>query len=175
MYHYGIEKSSAHYWVHVCPLDAGLFVYPRNKMVKVLSRYQDTKGETYIGKLVGIREHIKGNGGFITFIEMTYPLFKEYNWKMEHKYLSDKDLTELGRYGEDVFKRACDTGMFRLPGTAIPYSQIEDQYKGKDFLVKPLLDKTFVEVKVDRPGGIWGSGNLFVQTHETRNEFPRIN
>jgi hypothetical protein len=161
MYHYGIEKSTAHYWVHVCPLDAGLFVYPRNEMVKILSRYKDTKGDTYIGKLVDIRKHIKTNGGFITFIEMTYPLFKEYNW-------SDKDLTVLGCYGEEVFKRACDQGVFRLPCYATLYNQIEDQYKGRDFLVKPLIEKTFVEVKVDRPGGIWGSGNLFVQTHEKR-------
>ena len=163
MFEYGIEKSTAHLWAHICPLDATIYLYPRLNMLNVLKKYPVSTGKTFIGHLVTIRNNLKANDGFITGIEFGYRELKKHKWENASEH-------EAGEIGENIFVSLVDSGIIRLPAKSSKFREKKDQYMGKDFVLTAKIPETIIEVKFDRPGGVWGTGNLFVQTHECHNK-----
>jgi hypothetical protein len=157
---YGITTSVAHYWLHVCPDDASFYVYPRRKMLELMTRYQPKEIVSARGYVVPIRENLIYNGGIIRPLDFSYPWFKQFDFA---DAASDHD---AGVLAESVVRAAADAGLLTLP-VALEFAEsVGDQFSGFDFRAELFKTPTLIEVKADVAGGIWGTGNLFVQTHE---------
>jgi hypothetical protein len=169
MREYGIFTSEAHYWLHVCPLDASFYMYPRKPMATLLHEreFPTMQIKSAIGYLVDIRSNLRANGGIIRPLDLDYAFFGRWDWKAAE---SDE---HLGRMAEDCFSTAVRVGLFTLPVRASFYTSRADQFKGKDFACTLAATPTDIEVKPDTPGGIWGTGNLCVQTHEGGHDHAR--
>jgi hypothetical protein len=73
----------------------------------------------------------------------------------------------------DAALRFCDAYAASLqPVRLTRYEEVEDQRNGVDFKCEAKYD---VETKADVPGGVWGTGNLFVQTHELHHQHGERN
>lgn len=167
MREYGITTSQAHYWIHVCPKDAAFYLYPKVKMLDVLSRFKAWNGPTSKGFLVPIIPNLRENNGIIRPYDFSttggYKIFSQWTWK-------GKTDRKVGEMGEECFQWFAEAGEFCLPVHASFLSGKSLQYKGMDFYCQLLKPKVSIEVKADVKGGIWGSGNLFVQTHELQHK-----
>lgn len=160
MIEYGVETSEAHYWLHVCPLDASFYFYSRQRMVKILSHFKEVRIKSAIGRLVPVIKNKTCNAGILHTCDLQYEFMNQWSWSSAP---SDK---AIGQWAEECFELACKKGLFRLPIVIDRYDDRRDQFKGKDYackLPRPIID---VEIKGDILGGIWGTGNLFVQTSE---------
>ena len=166
MKEYGITTSEAHYWLHVCHLDAMFYWYPRARMQQQLSRFDKCTIRSAIGHIVPIHPNLRSNGGIIHSVVPGFEFFAEWDWNSAE---SDK---AVGKMAEACFAKFVREHQFFLPVKIKRfYESTEDQYKGKDFEVslgRPTVD---IEVKGDARGGVWGTGNLFVQTHETGHDY----
>ena len=160
MIEYGVTTSKAHYWVHVCPLDASLYCYGRRRMAADLERFERREIRSAIGHLVPVIPNLISNGGLLRAYDYDYPLFKRWDWQ------GAKSDRALGAMAEALFENLCSSGQFALPVRAERYDEQGDQFQGKDFACSLGAPRVDVEVKADVQGGIWGTGNLFVQTHE---------
>lgn len=162
MKEYGVQTSKAHYWAHVCPIDAMIYWYPRRRMVDALDNFREAKIRSAIGRVVPIVRNLAVNGGCIRYTELGYPYFERWD------FASAPTDREAGALAEDLFSTACVEGLFLLPVRVCKrYDAYAEQIQGKDFecdLGRP--GSVDIEVKFDGPGGTWGTGNLFVQTHE---------
>jgi hypothetical protein len=157
---YGVTTSRAHYWLHVCPEDASFYIYPRRKMVELLAKYPAKEIISARGHVVPILENLIYNGGIIRPLDFTYPWFKQFDFSSA---ASDHD---AGALAEAAVKEAAGAGLLTLPVQIEFADGIDDQFSGFDFRAALFQAPTMIEVKADVAGGIWGTGNLFVQTHE---------
>lgn len=164
MIEYGITTSKAHVWVHVCPEDARLYWYQRRLMLPVLARCPTREIPTARGHLVRLIGNRAVDGGVIQEIERDDAWFRQWDWKQ-----AETD-GAAGAMAEDMFSRVVAEHGFPFPLGLQRYDQIADQYQGKDFCLRPKIAALDVEVKADFVGGEWGTGNLFVQTHELRHQ-----
>lgn len=169
MIEYGIKTSKAHVWVHVCPLDACFYFYSRARMVVVLDRFPEAVIASARGRLVRLHGNRDCDGGFIRSIERPYGWFNAFGWK---DAASDCDVGEIA---ERMFQTLINEQGFPFPIQAHKYAALDDQYQGKDFRVTPRMSHFDVEVKADIRGGEWGTGNLFVQTHEGGHQWAGRN
>jgi len=158
---YGITTSIAAVWAHVCPLDAEIYYYSRARMLRILPRLKTREIDTAIGALCPLAGNRDCDGGFIESICPPVEWWRQYDWKRGTK-------DEVGAFAEALFVRCVDARLFRVPTKAVRYETKEEQYRGRDFRVTPAMSGFDVEVKADVVGGEWGTGNLFVQTHEKR-------
>lgn len=170
MVEYGIRTSEAFIWAHVCPLDASIYWYQRTQMLEVLKRCSIVEIRSARGHLVPLKEHriswIKPAVGFIHDCELGYDFFKQWEWT---RAVDDR---EIGAFAEECFAQALRAKRLTLPVNAKKVVDISEQFQGKDFECRASYA---VEVKADVPGGVWGTGNLFVQTHEFRHQYEERN
>jgi hypothetical protein len=157
---YGITTSRAHYWVHVCPDDSALYTYPRKRMLALMAKYETKTIASARGHVVPILQNLVHNGGIIWPCDLPFDWFKQFGFSAA---ASDHD---VGKIAERCFKTAVSDGFFRLPVAVEFAEEIQDQYQGFDFRARLHANPALIEVKADIVGGVWGSGNLFVQTHE---------
>lgn len=170
MVEYGIRTSEAFIWAHVCPLDASIYWYQRTHMLEVLPRCTIVEIRSARGHLVPLKEHriswIKPAVGFIHDCELGYEFFKQWEWTRA------TDDRQVGEFAEECFALAVKKKRLTLPVNASRVEVLDEQFKGKDFECRA---KYAVEVKADIPGGLWGTGNLFVQTAELAHQHGRRN
>lgn len=162
MREYGITTSQADYWLHICPEDASFYLYPRKAMVKISHKFKVVEIPTAKGFLVPVIKNLRENGGIIRSYFLGYELFNKWPWE-------GKTDADVGLMGEQCFHEVCKNGDFMLPVFVGFYKEKKDQYKGKDFFCSLPKEKITIEIKTDVKGGVWGSKNLFVQTHESRH------
>jgi hypothetical protein len=165
MVEYGITTSEAFIWAHVCHLDASIYWYLRADMLVVLERYPPVEIRSARGHKVRLHGNVFPQG-FIHDAELGYEFFKRWKWI---EAASDR---EAGAWAEECFAVAVRERRLTLPMRATRYDNVEDQRKGKDFRCEGKYD---VETKADVPGGVWGTGNLFVQTHELHHQHGERN
>jgi len=164
MIEYGITTSKAHVWVHVCPKDARLYWYQRKQMIPLLPKFPEREIISARGRLVRLIGNRVCDGGIVREIERPDPWFRAWNWKD-----AESD-SEVGAMAEAMFEAViCEHG-FPFPLTAERYETREEQYQGKDYKITPKLSALDIEIKADFVGGEWGTGNLFVQTHELKHQ-----
>lgn len=164
MIEYGITTSKAHVWVHVCPLDARLYWYQRRVMLPLLPKFPTREIPTARGHLARLIGNRVCDGGVIREVERDDVWFRQWAWKQAE---TDGD---AGAMAEAMFAQVVAEHGFPFPLTAERYEERADQYQGKDFRLTPKLAAIDVEVKADFVGGEWGTGNLFIQTHELRHQ-----
>ncbi len=131
-------------------------------MKEAIGRYKRIEIPTAVGHAVPIVANLINNNGFIMPINIGYEWFKKYDWGRgteEHK----------GKWAESIVMESIEQAGFLTPVSVSFLELREEQYQGKDLHIKPKAEIFSVEVKADVPGGIWGTGNLFVQTHERRD------
>ena len=162
MREYGITTSQADYWLHVCQKDASFYLYPRKQMLGLIKNFQKKEIPTAKGFIVPIIPNLRENGGIIRAYYLGPDFLRSWSWK------ADTD-AGIGAMGEDCVRAASDAGDFMLPVSVGFYRDKADQYKGKDFFARLPKPEITIEIKTDLPGGIWGTGNLFVQTHESQH------
>lgn len=167
MIEYGIGTSEARIWLHVCPHDMCIYWYSRARMLEVMTKYQHVKIKSAQGHLVRLSGNRVCDGGFI------FDAGIKSEWVAGWRDL-DSD-SEAGAIAERVFEQCVKSARFAVPARATRYDAKEDQFKGKDYRVTPFIDSFDVEVKADFVGGEWGSGNLFIQTHELRHDWAGRN
>ena len=92
-----------------------------------------------------------------------YEEFKKWTWE------GSTD-AEVGKMGEECVQYFAQLGELTLPISVGFYVEKADQFKGKDFYCKLLKPQMTIEIKTDVVGGIWGTGSLFVQTHESPHQ-----
>lgn len=163
MIEYGITTSKAHYWCHVCPLDAMFYVYSRREMLERLPGLQEKAIRSAIGRLVPIikaGDWLRCNGGIIDQFDAGYEFFGRWQWATA---ASDR---AVGAMAEEAFQAACREHLLCLPIRARRLNAKADQVTGRDYECDLGAPSVSVEVKGDIKGGAWGTGNLFVQTHE---------
>lgn len=160
---YGITTSQADVWAHVCPLDGDIYYYSRKRMLKLIDKCKKVSIPTAEGRIVPIIKNEKARGGIIHVIDVPW------QW-WEYEKLSAKDEIPndriAGQRAESLFNRCVIDGLFTIPCAASFYTEQSDQFRGIDFKVFPKASSIDVEVKFDGAGGLYGSGNLFVQTNE---------
>lgn len=169
MIEYGITTSKAHVWAHVCPLDADIYFYSRKKMLALMTNYPQVEIVSAKGHLVKILPNEKQKGGIIDVIDVPW------QWWREVDIEGAPNDEEAGKRAEQIFHKCVDSGLFSIPCRANFYTELQDQFTGRDFSVVPLMPQVDVEVKLDAPGGLYGTGNLFVQTHEYKHEHSARN
>lgn len=130
-------------------------------MLRRLKSYPEREIVSARGRLIPILGSLKSNGGFLESEMLGDDLFRRWDWK---NATSDCD---VGAYAEELVEAACAARLLRFPVRAVRYEDIVEQRKGKDFRLSVAFD---LEVKADVVGGIWGTGNLFVQTHEYKHQ-----
>lgn len=160
MREHGITTSEAYWWVFVCPKDAAFYCLrtaTANKMLSCLRKAEIPTAKGFLLPIVGNRTW---EGGFIFANYAEEIWFRQWPW-------SGKTDADIGEMGEKCFQKACQIGIVRMPVSVGRFNTIEEQYKGKDFALSSL--GADVEVKTDLPGGVWGTGNLFLQTHERQH------
>lgn len=167
MIEYGITTSKAGVWFHVCPLDCSAYYYSRTRMTAILPTLPEVTITSATGRLCKLNGRRVVDGGFIHDIDL--PLKWIDGWRD-----CEAD-TDAGEMAERIFKQCVDARLFQIPAKATFLLDINDQYTGRDFLVKPLVGELSVEVKADFRGGEWGTGNLFVQTRELHHKHGERN
>lgn len=160
MVEYGITTSKAFIWAHICSLDASIYWYRRDEMLEVLKRYPIAEIQSARGHLIKLHENFFPNG-CIHDADLGYEFFKQWRWK---EAASDD---QAGDWAEQCFAMAVRERRLNLPVRLTRYEKVEEQREGKDFQCRADYD---VEIKADLPGGVWGTGNLFVQTHELHHQ-----
>ncbi len=113
------------------------------------------------GRLVPIACNLFDVGGFIHEAYLGEKFFARWPWDY-----ADTDC-DVGEYAERLVAAACEELLLLFPVKLVRYDERPDQFKGKDFRCSVAFD---LEVKSDIPGGVRGTGNLFVQTHEYRHQ-----
>lgn len=167
MKEYGITTSQAQIWFHVCPLDVAAYWYPRNRMAELLPKLQERAIATAKGRLCRLYGNRTCDGGFIRTIELPLP------WVAGWDSLgSDRDAGEMA---ERVFEQCVEHRLFQMPLTAFRLNTREEQFTGRDYVVRPIREQFAVEVKADFVGGEFGSGSLFIQTHELYHQHGQRN
>lgn len=160
MYEYGIRTSKAHFWVHVCAKDAGFYLYRRRDMVAKLHQFDEKVIATAIGRVVPVHANLVQNGGLLLPFWLTYEWFDAWDWAGAP---SDD---ALGKFAEAAFLKATREKLIAFPAWEVTkHDDIAEQYQGRDFRVR-VGSPLHAEVKADYQGGQWGTGKLFVQTHE---------
>lgn len=161
MFEYGITTSAAFIWAHVCPLDLSIYWYQRSKMLEILGWHNRVEIPSARGVLIPIRQHLmlktSKRSGFIHECELGPEFFHQWDWS------GASNDREVGAFAEQCFSEAVRQRLLLLPVALKKVSSVEEQFKGQDFECKANYA---IEVKADIRGGIWGTGNLFVQTHE---------
>jgi hypothetical protein len=165
MVEYGITTSKAFIWAHICPLDASIYWYRREEMLAVLDKYTAVEIKSARGHLVKLHGNVFPKG-FVHDAELGYEFFKRWKWND-----ADSDI-EVGAWAEECFAVAVRERRLTLPVRLTRYEAVEDQRNGVDFKCEAKYD---VETKADVPGGVWGTGNLFVQTHELHHQHGERN
>jgi len=165
MVEYGITTSKAFLWAHVCPLDASIYWYKREDMLTVITNSTSIEIPTARGHLVSIHAN-RFPKGCIHDADLGYDFFDRWSWETA---VSDD---EVGAFAEECFSVAVQQRRMMLPVGLKRYEKIEEQREGKDFQCRANYD---VEIKADIRGGIWGTGNLFVQTHELHHQHQERN
>lgn len=160
MVEYGITTSKAFLWAHVCPLDASIYWYRREEMLALIERSPSVEIKSARGRLVAIHGNVFPAGN-IHDSDLGYDFFDRWPWDSAK---SDKD---VGAFAEQCFSVAVRERRLTLPVHLDRYNSVGEQYQGKDFRCRTNYD---VEIKADIPGGVWGTGNLFVQTHELHHQ-----
>lgn len=167
MIEYGITTSTAAVWFHVCPLDAAAYFYARTRMLKILPTLREVEIPSARGRLCRLFGNRVCDGGFIYRADLEPDWFD--GWSAA---ASD---TAAGDLAERVFEISVTHRRFQIPAKATRFNERAEQFTGKDFEVTPLAPSLTVEVKADFVGGEWGSGNLFVQTHELHHKHGERN
>ena len=163
MIEYGVHTSQAHIWVHVCPKDASFYWYSRKQMSALCGKFRHVEIKSAKGHLVPLNGNRDCDGGIIKDVGRTYKWFSEFQW-----INADTD-SKAGAIAERMFEQLIAEFAFPIPAKAIRYDEREDQFCGKDYRLTPLISEPDIEIKGDFEGGEWGTGNLFVQTHEYRH------
>lgn len=136
-------------------------------MLEIMTRFRVNEGPTFKGVLVPIIPNLRSNGGIIRPYDFSanggYQVFNKWTWD------GDTDAA-VGEMGEQCLQHFAESGEFCLPVHVSFLNGKEHQYKGKDFYCQLPKPKVSIEVKTDVRGGVWGSGNLFVQTHESQHK-----
>lgn len=143
MFKYGIEESEADYWCHICPKDLSIYIYKRSWMVLHMKAFPIKEIPTAIG-------HVVPCAGI--------PLFY-----CPYRFTG---LVQTGPGAEDMLERTIRSGGLHWRPEIPLRAARDDQLHGIDFFLPAA--KVTIECKLDLPGGIAGTGNLFVQTHERR-------
>ncbi len=169
MKEYGITTSQAHVWVHVCPKDLAIYWYLRKRMVERLSVLPERVIASAKGRLCRLFGNRKVDGGFIYAVDLPVAWWAERDW-----YGASSD-REVGQWAEDIFRRAVQEGFIGIPACCERYDDAADQFTGRDFRLIPALQNPDYEIKADVAGGEWGSGNLFIQTHELHHQHGQRN
>jgi hypothetical protein len=131
-------------------------------MLEICVKFKIKEIPTAKGYLVPILKNLRENGGIIRRYFLGYEVFKRWTWKA-------KTDAGIGEMGEQCFDAVCKKGDFMLPVCVGFYDKKIDQYTGKDFYCSLPKEKISIEIKTDIPGGVWGTGNLFIQTHESQH------
>lgn len=167
MKEYGITTSQALVWFHVCPLDCAAYYYGREAMLKILDSLPEREIASAKGRLCKLNGRRTVDGGFIYRIEI--PLKWMDGWQ------ACKTDGEAGEFAEYIFENCVMDRLFQMPARAQRFDTKEEQYKGQDYRIVPMWPAFSVEVKADFVGGEWGTGNLFVQTHELHHRHGERN
>ena len=167
MIEYGITTSKAEIWFHVCPNDVAAYWYARSRMVELLPRLPERKIVSAAGRLCRLFGNRTCDGGFIHAIELPLP------WVAGWQSLSSD--AAAGELAERVFEQCVEKRLFQIPARAARLNTRAEQLTGRDYVVRPVREQLAVEVKADFVGGEWGSGNLFIQTHELHHQPSRRN
>lgn len=162
MIEYGITTSQAIVWFHVCPLDCSAYFYGRQAMLKLLPSLPEKEITSSRGRLCKLNGNRVVDGGFIYDIEL--PLKWIEGWR---DAASDR---EAGAMAERIFEQCVGKRLFQMPATARRLETRAEQFTGRDYELSPIFPSFSVEVKADFAGGEWGTGNLFVQTHELHHK-----
>lgn len=156
---YGITTSEAHYWIHVTPKDGGIYLYPRKWMAAIHERFQERVISSARGRLAPLPTILLVNGGRARFVDLGYERMDRYAFDT---VASDR---RAGDLAERCFVEAAADGLVCLPVIVQKkYETFAQQTRGMDYAVRLLGHD--VEIKADIAGGMWGTGNLFIQTHE---------
>jgi len=165
---YGITTSKAHVWAHLCPLDGCFYWYKRSRMVFVCEKYERKTIPTAMGHIVPVVKNLRANNGFIWYFGFPYEWLDSYDISS-----ADSDRT-AGTETERLFEFCVKAGLFLVPlAVDRKYLELREQFDGKDYRCSFGNGFLDVEIKLDARGGRWGTGNLFVQTHELNHDHAR--
>jgi len=167
MKEYGITTSRAAVWFHVCPLDCAAYYYGRRAMQKILNHLPEREIASARGRLCKLVGNRVCDGGFIYDIDL--PLRWIEGWQDAR---TDSD---VGAFAERIFEQCVETRLFQLPAVFRRLESRTEQFTGRDYELSPKHARLSVEVKADFVGGEWGTGNLFVQTHEFHHQHEKRN
>jgi hypothetical protein len=170
MVEYGITTSKSFLWLHVCPKDASIYWYQVSKMRAAMLAYPQVEIASARGHIVKINDHriswTKPGVGFIHDCEPGFDFFKRWAWDTAE---NDRD---VGAFAEECVELAMKAKLLTLPVRPVKVIKRDEQFDGRDFWCG--VDYS-IEVKADVRGGVWGTGNLFVQTHELRHNYLERN
>lgn len=129
-------------------------------MAAALHRFEQKTIATASGRLVPVHRSLIQNGGMLSPYWLTYEWFDAWPWSS-----ADSDRA-LGSFAEAAFVKAVKEQLIAFPAFDLrPHESLAQQFNGRDYQVH-MGNPLHVEVKADYQGGQWGTGNLFVQTHE---------
>lgn len=157
MFKRGIGTQNAHIWAHVCPLDASIYWYETKRMRELLPKLRAVEIPSAKGALCPILPNLIENRGFIHAVFLGGQWMRRWEWR---RAASD---AEAGEIAESMFEVAARERKMLFPMNTFPIVDFKRQCEDGDF---DCCADYPVEVKADFAGGLWGTGNLFVQTHE---------
>lgn len=136
-------------------------------MVQILDSLPEREIVSAKGRVCRLKTNRVCDGGFI------YDISLPYQWVEGWDDLESD--SAAGEFAERIFEQCVDSRLFQIPAKARRLNTKAEQYTGRDYVVQPMAASLSVEVKADFVGGEWGTGNLFVQTHEYRHQWAGRN
>lgn len=167
---YGIQTDKSDYRAHVCPRDQAVYVFETSRMASFV-------GLNIFGKIPARQKGVQGVSGY----GYTVPL-KCVPWCLGVEIPKDlqipverwetMDTIGKGDSSVDTVKAMVERELIRFGRPSevhkVPKGSLDAQW-----LLGDLVVGLRVEVKCDLPGGMMGTGNLYIQTEE-KNPLSKI-
>jgi len=170
MIQYGILEEKSDYRIHVCPLDKKIYIFKTSIVRDMVKDAIQTKKYRFVP--ARCEGELSGWGYIIPPTDILGIRFAE----IKPTELTTKT-TKTTRATSEDGDRAVALTIEAIKNDELPYitcitepivvTEKKKQIDGVDIIVTDVFEGILdLQVKWDGPGGICGTGNLYIQTHE---------